>query len=435
MKTLDIIAQANSNLLRSKARTFLTILAIFIGSFTIILSSAINSGVNDFIDRQVESIGGEGYIEIMPAAIEEQIANLMGGSSDPIIYNPDSNSSEISYLSDKTIAKIKEIDHIKPESVRPFLSANAEYITSEATEEKYKIRVQAMPSETLNIDMVEGKNIDIDGDLPEIALPDNYAKVLGYDSNTDIVGKTVVIGVKDSVTGKISEISATVSGIQAPGIISMGRSWINEVLNQKMLEVANANLPAEYANKTMYATAEYDPTITSEELDKLREDFAALKLSISTTEDQAGMIRTFFDVILIVFSIFGGIALLAAAIGIVNTLLMSVSDRTREIGLMKAMGLSSFKVFLSFAFEAISLGFWSSLIGTGVAMAVGFAANSAFHAPGGFLETFPTFSLVSFTPSNILSIFIIIMLIAFLAGTLPAIRAARKNPIDALRYE
>ena len=64
MKIFDTIVSANRNLFRSKTRTFLTILAVFIGSFTIIMSNAVNAGVNDFIDKQTETIGGEGFIEL-----------------------------------------------------------------------------------------------------------------------------------------------------------------------------------------------------------------------------------------------------------------------------------------------------------------------------------------------------------------------------------
>lgn len=65
MRFFDIIKDANQNLLRNKLRTFLTILAIFIGSFSIISTSAIQAGVNDFIDSQVSSYGGEGYLAIV----------------------------------------------------------------------------------------------------------------------------------------------------------------------------------------------------------------------------------------------------------------------------------------------------------------------------------------------------------------------------------
>ena len=60
---------------------------------------------------------------------------------------------------------------------------------------------------------------------------------------------------------------------------------------------------------------------------------------------------------------------------------------------------------------------------------------AAFHAEGAFLESFPTFNLVIYTIPDIISVTLLIMFIAFLAGTLPARRAAHKNPIDSLRYE
>ena len=154
-----------------------------------------------------------------------------------------------------------------------------------------------------------------------------------------------------------------------------------------------------------------------------------------TVEDIIGTIKTFFDVILTVFKIFGLIALLAAAIGIINTLFMSVQERTREIGLDKALGMSSGHVFFSFSLEAISLGFWGSVFGIIVSIIIGNAVNVAFHAEGGFPEAFPTFNLATYTIPDIISVTIMIMLIAFIAGTFPARQAAHKNPIDALRYE
>ena len=145
------------------------------------------------------------------------------------------------------------------------------------------------------------------------------------------------------------------------------------------------------------------------------------------------MFQSFFDAILVVFNIFGGIALVAASIGIVNTLFMSVQERTREIGLDKALGMSNGKVFLSFSAEAIMLGFWGSAFGIIVSMIVGNIANKV--AVETFLKDFPTFQLTIFEPWTMISIALTIMFIAFLAGTLPARRASKKNPIDALRYE
>ena len=134
-----------------------------------------------------------------------------------------------------------------------------------------------------------------------------------------------------------------------------------------------------------------------------------------------------------VLNFFAGIALLAASFGIVNTLLMAVQERTKEIGLMKAMGMSSRKVFLLFSTEAMLLGFWGSLIGSLAGVTVGLVANKV--ATDTFLKDLVGFELTSFPLLSIFVIMFIIMMIAFLAGTLPARRASKKDPIEALRYE
>jgi len=433
MKLIDVIKTANSNLLRNKVRTFLTILAIFIGSFTIILNAAINTGVNSFIDRQVTSAGGEGYIEIAPAALMAQMQDLMSGNNAPQQYDPDQNSGAMDYISPETMTKIENIPGIKPGSVKPFRSVDVEYITSDQTDKKYKVQVSKLPSDSINIDLTAGNSPVTASAQPEITLLPGFSEVLGFGSDEDAVGQTVTLAVRNSITDQLANLTATVVGVQAPSVVSMGRSWINESLNDQIFAEMTRYLPEEYANRTMFVTAEYDASIAS--ADEVKKSLEDIGLSGMTINDTIGMIKNFFDIILIVFSIFGGIALLAASIGIINTLLMSVQERTREIGLMKAMGLSSGKVFLSFSLEAIFLGFWGSMLGIIVSFIIGNVANNIFHQPGGFLADFPTLNIAEFTVLNCVIITLVIMFIAFLAGSLPAAKAARKNPIDSLRYE
>jgi putative ABC transport system permease protein len=68
-------------------------------------------------------------------------------------------------------------------------------------------------------------------------------------------------------------------------------------------------------------------------------------------------------------------------------------------------------------------------------MAIGYGANNILHAEGGFLSPFPTFDLVKFSPEVVIPIVLLVMFIAFIAGTAPALKAAKKDPIDSLRYE
>jgi putative ABC transport system permease protein len=100
---------------------------------------------------------------------------------------------------------------------------------------------------------------------------------------------------------------------------------------------------------------------------------------------------------------------------------------------MKSMGMGSSRIFLLFSAEAVMIGFWGSLLGVLVAFGVGHAADKILSK--GLLKDLPGLQIVAFPIRSIVIIMVIIMVIAFLAGTLPARRAAKQNPIDALRYE
>ena len=132
-------------------------------------------------------------------------------------------------------------------------------------------------------------------------------------------------------------------------------------------------------------------------------------------------------------NLFAFIALLAASFGIINTLVIAVMERTKEIGLQKALGMGRAKIFFLFSLESILIGFWGAILGIGGAVLLGTAANS--YASKYYLESFEGYSLIAFKPFSLLFIVVLICLVAFVAGVLPAFRASRLNPIEALRYE
>lgn len=435
MNLFDLIKDANHNLWRNKLRSFLTILAIFVGSFTILLNSAINAGVNDFIDRQIESIGGDSYIEIAPTVMYDQLQSMMNGNS-VTEYNPTQGSLESASITDEDLDKIRAIDGVI--KITPLHRASPEYITSEHTNKKYRITTAITADDSLNSDMSTGRQVSANSSEREIMLSKDYVEALGFESEEAAVGQTVTLSVKQTAkcytvanpSDCIAKLTATVTGVQAPGVLG-STPRVNLALNDALYNLSMEGIHDSIKNKTTFAIGSIDP----DKIDSIKTAVSDLGFTVITVSDTAGMIRTFFDVVLVVFNIFGIIALIAAAIGIINTLFMSVQERTREIGLDKALGLSSAKIFLSFSIEAILLGFWGSLFGTVVSMIIGYAANAFFHQPGQFLDTFPTFNLVKYSPENILPIIFLIMFIAFLAGTLPARQAAKKDPIEALRYE
>jgi len=435
MKFFDTIRDANLNLLRNKLRSFLTILAIFIGSFSIISTSAIQAGVNDFIDSQVNSYGGDGYLAIVSQDSFDALEGLqgnMGNNRGPIEYNPDKIQTGMTPITKEQIEKVKKIDGIDADSITEQKTLNITYVASKETDKKYLIGAEALPPGNIKVDLVAGKQLDLQADEYQILLEEKYVDALGY-TDDEIVDKKIQLVVLDQYKHTEKTFDAKVVGVIAPGVVSMGYSYTNNKLAGDIYAENIKYYPPEIKEQTLAIAVNYD--YENHSASEIKEKLEEIGLSAMTVEDIVGTIKTFFDVIITVFQIFGFIALLAAAIGIINTLFMSVQERTREIGLDKALGMSSARVFASFSLEAISLGFWGSVFGIVVSMVLGNIANIAFHAEGGFLEAFPTFNLATYTWTNIISVTVLIMAIAFLAGTLPARQAAHKNPIDALRYE
>ena len=433
MKLYDIIRMANSNLWRNKSRTLLTVLAIFIGAFTIMMTTGINTGVNNYIDKQVAAVGSEDYLQIMPAQMAEQLESLMSGSNDVREYRPEDNSTTAQVLTDEDIAKIEDVDGI--ESAKFYTMVTTDYVTNgEPDAKKYQMSASIMPTASMKLDLAAGEDLDMTSDEAQIVLPDKYIEPLGFSSNEDAVGKTIKIGATSQVTQQTSEAEVKIVGVQNASVVGMGSAWMNDKAGGLIEDITMAGLPEEYRSQANAIVAQLDDDhIDEEAAQEVKDKLEEMGYSSMTLTDTVSMIKSFFDAITTVLTIFGAISLLAASIGIINTLYMAVQERTREIGLMKSMGLSKAKIFGMFSIEAIALGFWGGILGLIVAYVARAVVNPL--ASQTFLAGLPGFTLVEFNPLYLVIIVVVVMVIAFLAGTLPARRAAGKDPIEALRYE
>ena len=380
MKFRDILKSASTNLMRNKGRTVLTIIAIFIGAFTIALTTGVNIGVNDYIDKQVGSVGGANQLFIQP-----KMEMNVGNGTEPSKYNPEKKTSTIqqqSMLAEKDIEKIKKISDVT--SVEPMKSVAIDYIKG-ADKNKYVFSATSALDE-MTIDLAAGRKVSQTSQDFEINLSPEYVKALGYTSSKAAVGETVQLGISSSLKNQYAMIIAEVKKDSTP-----------------------------------------------EQIKDIKKDLDKAGYLATTVEDEIGMIRNIINAITGVLTMFGAIALLAASFGIINTLYMSVQERTREIGLMKAMGLSNGKVFTIFSVEAALIGFFGSILGILGAVGVGNLVNRL--ATDSFLKALTGFKLIQFSLPSSLTIILVIMFIAFLAGTLPARRAAKLDPIESLRYE
>lgn len=422
MNLLDVIKTAHSNLFRSKGRTILTIIAIFIGAFTIYLTTGINNGVNDYIDKQISGVGGADQLIIQPAYDQ-------GDGEGPQRYQEEEDSQgPQDYLSSANLTELSNMKNI--ESVKPFTFFSADYIEGPTGE---KFVFSAVSPSDINIDLEAGRDAIASGADYELNLAPEYVKALGFKNAKDALGHEVKVAATANGTGQQETVSAKIVGVRNVSVIQNGQSIVSQALADKLTAINETGLPENMKNQYFAATATMKSDLSPQQITDLKNQLADKGYFGQTVEDQIGTIKDVVNAITGVLTLFGAIALLAASFGIINTLYMSVQDRTREIGLMKAMGMSNGKVFLTFSVEALLIGFWGALLGILGAIGAGTFVNTI--ATDSFLEGLTGFTLIQFSLPSTLLIILIIMAIAFLAGTLPANRASRLDPINALRYE
>jgi putative ABC transport system permease protein len=430
MRTIDVIGTAIGNSFRSKLRTSLTVIAIFIGAFTLTITNGLGTGINAYINSTVAAIGAQDVLTVTKTPADAT-------TSGPKKYNPDlvaasgpsRPGSTVQALTPADIATISAIAGVK--SVVPTLSIRTDYIQN-GSGTKYTLNASgAVPG--IKLQLAAGAQPSPTSSAPQIALPASYVKALGLSSNAAAIGATVHIGITDA-TRRSSVVDATVVGISEASLGAIADlATTNAALTQLLYNTQSVGLPAATKDRYAQASVRFAGNATSQQVTELKQRLTQAGFDGKTVADQIGTFKTVIDAIVLVLNAFAVIALLAASFGIVNTLLMSVQERTREIGLMKAMGMGSGRVFGLFSFEAVFIGFLGSAIGAGIAMLVGSGVSSALSRS--VFSALPGLTLIAFSPASIATIILMVMGIAFVAGTLPAAKAARQDPIESLRYE
>ncbi len=424
MKFNDLLKTSAKNLLRNKGRTILTIIAIFIGAFTIYLTMGINTGINNYLDQQITAVGDNSLL----AVYKMDGSNNMMPTSNIQEYDPNKSSAEANVITPADMEVIESIEHI--DTVKPISFLVADYIQGSSNT---KYQLNAMASGDIDLELEAGRQVNNEVDGFEVILDQDYVEILGFKDAQEALEKEVTIGVSSQATGEQETVTATIVGVRHFSFVQAGRTIFNQALSQKVVEIYELGLPENLKNQSFIVQAYLEENLSSETIDTIKEALLENGFQGMTVEDEINMFRMVIDAITGVLTLFGAISLLAANFGIINTLYMSVQDRTREIGLMKALGMSRSKVFLTFSFEALLIGFFGAFSGIIAAFSLGNVIND--YASSTFLEALTGFQLIGFSWSNTLTVMGVILLIAFLAGTLPANRAGKLDPIQALRYE
>jgi putative ABC transport system permease protein len=425
MKIIEIIKTANSNLKRSFLRTFLTALAISIGAFTLTTSSALTGGFKRYVGSQLGSYDDVNLYRVT----KEGADSFPQFSANPKEYNPEKKNINVSDLANtvlgqEDIAKINTVNGVK--DLRLPYSFNNEYIQG-STEKKWSAEISSIIPE-IPMETTHGiKNaFDFEGDLEGVAISSKYVSAL-FGENTgsqEALGKKFNIYFKD-ISGTLISKELIVKAVITPNIFASPVN-ISESLAKEIAYIQKGD----FANRFQQIFISKQESVSDA---KLKENMKALKFEAGSFKDLNETINKIIKGVQAGLIFFAGIAILCALVGVINTLYMAVLERTKEVGLFRSIGAKKRTIFAIFSFEAMFIGFWGSIVGISISLIVQTLINN--WASNGFLSGVDDYKLLSISIQSLITITISIMLITLLAGILPARRAAKLNPIDALKYE
>jgi len=425
MKTWDLIRTANRNLFRNKLRTFLTVMAIFVGSFTLTMTNGLGDGMRDYVESQVKNIEGDRAV-----LVRKKIERPNGGgrTEDTQEYKESSgNEGELDFDPNSILmtqpqidAAVRDIDGIK--SVTPRYNIQGEYISLEGGK-KYNLEL-GMLSDGLIAKTEAGSNVKNDG---EIAIPIGLARTLDPEIGR-LVGKTAVIGYKIP-DGSIKTMPLKIAGVLTKGFMTNTNSFVGAE-TARLIRIDQRT--EQGADKFIGFTIQMESTDAAK-IGQLKNKLDTKGFEADTVADTQKRTYDAIGIFKTGMNLFAMVALLAASFGIINTLVIAVLERTKEIGLQKALGMGRGKIFAIFSLESVLIGFWGALLGALGGIAAGLITNKVLLSV--YAESFEGFSLFAFKPLSIAVIMLLVCGIAFVAGVMPAIRASRLNPIESLTYE
>jgi putative ABC transport system permease protein len=411
-KFYDIIHQAFDSIRSQKLRAFFTLLSIAIGVFAITFSGSLTNSIDSTVNKQIESLGRYTFfITRMPA--------IQMGGNDWFKYR---NRPEISYR---------------------------QYLELQENIADYAIVTGAAQSAGF---VIKSSNLETDPDVQLVGTDHNYfitssdAEIMEgralvqtdieYHRNFAVVGNDVLVKIfpnEKNVVGKEIKIDNkpfTIVGTLKPKGALLGQSQDNIIIiplsqfltkfssqwEQDVNLIIKANNPIEFS----YIL---DETIGQMRIIRNLKPWQENNFEIQTNEslsDQFGSLTGY----LTYFGVFCGIiALIAAGVGITNIMLITVKERTREIGIRKAVGAKKRLIVLQFVSETIVLTLLGGLFGTIFGVVVG-------GGLGIFVGTSFTISVKWVLISLSISV-----LLGLASGVFPAYKAASLDPVDALRYE
>lgn len=399
MNTFEYMWLALRALRTNKIRSILTMLGIIIGVASVILLVSIGSGLQAFVTSQFASLGSN-KVFVFPGKMD--LKRMTGRPGTPVSKLEVDDVSDILRSSDV----IKDVTPVVVQNGT--IMHRGEIVTSDVVGawENYFAMGNWVVEKGVGI-----TQNDVERTRKVVVLGFKPAKELFGD--TDSVGKTVTIGgIRYQIKGVLAskgDSGALGTDIDERVIIPFTTALRQFNQNRPQL------LLVEAVDQDGVVQAVSD--VRRVLLRRLKED----DFTILEQKELLGTITQFLSVITVALGGIAAISLLVGGIGIMNIMLVSVTERTREIGLRKAVGATGWDIMIQFLIESVIL----SLVGGIIGILLGTVGSFALRP---FIQT-------SVTPWSVALASGFSALIGIIFGVAPAIRAARLDPIEALRYE
>ena len=447
MKFLDLLRLILGNLSRRKARVALTAIGVVIGTAAVVILVSLAIGLQKSATDQLYGIGDLTLIDVMPTYGEGMFYG--GGGGGPMIAQSSGDSSqpqEPALLTNSILDQFRAIPGVQAVIPRDYLGASTVIYYQRMEGGVNIIGIATDDLSNLGLEAGQGttelsKGTVVIGAMPPNNFYDPHQRpgqepppppelldeqiqlvVMKWDENGVETRKTLNL----RVAGILNE-----TGGEADYSIYLPLEQVR-VLNEWAYG-ARINY-----NKTGYNQVIVKVDDPNQALD-IADQITALGFQAITPQSFLKGINNTFLILQIVFGGVGAIALLVAAIGIANTMAMSILERTREIGLMKAVGATNRDVLSIFLGEAAGIGFIGGVGGVVVGWLAAQAINVVaiiYLAGQASQQGGAPPSVAVYTPIW-LPIFALVFstFIGMLSGLYPALRAATMIPVDALKYE